>query len=261
METKRVQAVEVFEDATFHLHKWHSNDSTLESHDLTSQAKEALTYAKQQLGPNECEAKLLGLLWNKTEDTLTIPISSEREISTKREALSELAKVYDPLGLVSPSTLIAKILYREMCEAKLPWDSMLNERLKQRWKEWGALISETFSIPRTLAPVHQPISAITLHAFGDASKSGVSSAVYAVVQQGEVKTQGLVCAKSRLAKQNLTIPRLELVAAHMGANLVSNVEKAVSNCDMIETHCWSGSTVALHGSMEAETIGNSYLTA
>ena len=56
----------------------------------------------------------------------------------------------------------------------------------------------------------------------------------------------MVCAKSRLAKQNLTIPRLELVAAHMGANSVSNVEKAVSNCDMIETHCWSDSTVALH---------------
>ena len=97
-----------------------------------------------------------------------------------------------------------------------------------------------------MAPVHQPISAITLHAFGDASKSGVSSAVYAVVQQGEVKTQGLVCAKSRLTKQNLTIPRLELVAAHMATNLVSNVEKAIDNCDKIETHCWSDSTVALY---------------
>ena len=42
-----------------------------------------------------------------------------------------------------------------------------------------------------LAPVHQRISAVALHAFSDASKSGVLSAVYAVVQQGEVKTQGL----------------------------------------------------------------------
>ena len=244
--TKRLRTVEVFEDATFHLHKWHSNDSTLENYDRTNQPEEDLTYAKQHLGSNECEAKLLGLPWNKTEDTLTIPTSSEREISTKRVALSELAKVYDPLGLASPSTLVAKILYREMCEAKLHWDSKIDDCFKRRWKEWGALISEKFTIPRTLAPVHQPISAITLHAFGDASKSGVSSAVYAVVQQGEVKTQGLVCAKSRLAKQNLTIPRLELVAAHMATNLVSNVEKAIDNCDKIETHCWSDSTVALY---------------
>ena len=97
-----------------------------------------------------------------------------------------------------------------------------------------------------MAPVHQPISAITLHAFSDACKSGVLSAIYAVVQQGEVKTQGLVCAKSHLAKQNLRIPRLELVAAHMATNLVSNVEKAIGNCDKIETHCWSDSTVALY---------------
>ena len=199
----------MFKDATFHLHKWHSNDSTLENYDRTNQPEEDLTYAKQHLRSNECKAKLLGLPWNKTENALTIPTSSEREISTKHEAPSELAKVYDPLSLASPSTLVAKILYREMCEAKLHWDNKI-------------------------------------HAFGDASKSGVSSAVYAVVQQGEVKTQGLVCAKSRLAKQNLTILRLELVPAHMATNFVSNVEKAIDNCDKIETHCWSDSAFALY---------------
>ncbi len=149
METKRSKAVEVFNDAKFNLHKWHSNDSALESHD-PSQSEEDLTYAKQQLGSHECETKISGLLWNKTEDTLTIPTSPEKNISTKREALSELVKVYDPLGLVSPSTLIAKMLYREMCEAKLPWDGELNERFKQRWKQWGALISKELTIPRTL---------------------------------------------------------------------------------------------------------------
>ena len=86
-------------------------------------------------------------------------------------------------------------MYRDMGEAKLPWDGELNQQFQQRWKEWGALISKELTIPRTLAPVHQPISAIALHAFDDASKSGVSSAVYAVVQQGEVKTQGLFARK------------------------------------------------------------------
>ena len=119
-----------------------------------------------------------------------------------------------------------------MCEAKLSWDGELCEAMKRRWEEWGALISEKFTIPRTLAPVHQPITAVTLHAFGDASKSGVSAVVYAVVQQGETKTQGLVCAKSRLAKQNLPIPRLELVSAHMATNLVSNVERVIENYEV-----------------------------
>ena len=244
---KRSQAVEVFEDATFKLHKWHSSDLTLENHNQSSPANEdEMTYAKEQLGSGKCDTKLLGLPWNKIEDTLSIVTSPRKNIATKREALSELAKIYDPLGLVSPTTLIAKILYREMCEAKLPWDGELCEAMKRRWEEWGALISKKFTIPRTLAPVHQPITAVTLHAFGDASKSGVSSVVYAVVQQGETKTQGLVCAKSRLAKQNLTIPRLELVSAHMATNLVSNVERVIGNYEVNGTHCWSDSTVALY---------------
>ena len=63
-------------------------------------------------------------------------------------------------------------------------------------------------VPRALAPYHQPISSLTLHAFGDASAKGVSAAVYAIVHQDQGVTQQLVCAKSGLAKKNLTIPRL-----------------------------------------------------
>ena len=81
-------------------------------------------------------------------------------------------------------------------------------------------IGENFTIQRRVAPYFEQLTAVTLHAFGDASKLGVSAAVYAVVEQESGTTQGLVCAKSRLAKQNLTIPRLELVAAHMATNLV-----------------------------------------
>ena len=61
----------------------------------------------------------------------------------------------------------------------------------------------------------EEIEAIDLHAFGDASSKGVSTVVYAVKQQTSGGNQGLVLAKSRLAKKGLTIPRLELVAGHM----------------------------------------------
>ena len=51
--------------------------------------------------------------------------------------------------------------------------------------------------------------------------------MYAIVQQEAGVTQGLVPAKSQPAKQGLTIPRLELVSAHMGTNLVSNAQEAL----------------------------------
>ena len=57
--------------------------------------------------------------------------------------------------------------------------------------------------------MHQEeIQSIQLHAFGDASVKGVSSSVYAVVQQLSGITQGLVASNSRLAKKGLTIPRV-----------------------------------------------------
>ena len=84
-----------------------------------------------------------------------------------------------------------------------------------------------------------------LHAFGDASTRGVSAAVYAVVRQENGITQGLVCSKSRLAKRNLTIPRLELVAGHMAINLATNVQLAI-DLYPVSVHCWLDSTVALY---------------
>ena len=60
--------------------------------------------------------------------------------------------------------------------------------------------------------------------------------VYAVVKQEHGTTQGLVCAKSRLAKRNLSIPRLELVAGYIAVNLLSNVEKEINQTVVSSLH-------------------------
>ena len=90
------------------------------------------------------------------------------------------------------------------------------------------------------------ITSISLHSFGDACSQGVSTAVYAVTYQLTGVSQGLVTAKSRLAKKGLTIPRLELVSGHMAANLVNNVKEALQGFPVESVHCWLDSSVALH---------------
>ena len=71
----------------------------------------------------------------------------------------------------------------------------------------------------------------------------MSAASYAVVTQESGVTQGLVAAKSRLAKQGLTIPRLK----HMAVNLVTNIHKALEGFPFATgIQCWLDSTVALH---------------
>ena len=59
-------------------------------------------------------------------------------------------------------------------------------------------------MPRPLAPYRVAVTAIELHSFGDASSQGVCAAVYAVAYQGDEVTQGLVCAKSQIAKRNVS---------------------------------------------------------
>ena len=56
-------------------------------------------------------------------------------------------------------------------------------------------------------------------------------------------TQGLIAAKSRLAKKSPMIPRLELMSGHMAVNLSTNVQAALEGFNMIEDkQCWLDST-------------------
>ena len=83
--------------------------------------------------------------------------------------------------------------------------------------------------------------------FGDTSGVGTSAAVYAVVHQESGVSQGLLTAKSRLAKKGLSIPTLELVSAHMTANLAEN-RKNFLDGQLVRfvTTGWLDSTVALY---------------
>ncbi len=58
--------------------------------------------------------------------------------------------------------------------------------------------------------------------------------------------QGLLNSKSRLAKQGLTLPRLELVSRHMAANLLANVKESLVGLPVRRCYGWLDSMVALY---------------
>ena len=92
----------------------------------SAEGKQELTYAKQIVSQDSNEIEILGLCWNKEKDNISVvkPIIKEKR-PTKRNILSELASVYDLIGLISPSPLIGKILCRDVCELKIPWDEVV----------------------------------------------------------------------------------------------------------------------------------------
>ena len=89
-----------------------------------------LTYAKQVLNQGSNETKILGLGWNKQNDTLSVATATFKKNHQliKQNVLSELASVYDPTGLISPAHLIGKILYREISELKFHWDESVRQK-------------------------------------------------------------------------------------------------------------------------------------
>ena len=196
------------------------------------------------LKPNE--AKLLGLPWNKREDTLVVSFKRDFVGTTKREALKSLASVFDPLGVASPTVLVGKRIYREACDQPIPWDAVLPEKLAKQWDNFRKRLPDEVRIPCSLAPAKEPVQAIDLHGYSDTSGTGTAAAVYAIVHQDSSTNQGLVTAKACLAKKGLTIPRLELVSIHIAANIDDNVRNALKGCAVRSVYRWTASMVALY---------------
>ena len=238
----------IFSEAQLELHKWHSNVPALETDTLQEErsSEQESSYAKQQLGAKPGQTKLLGMPWDKEKDTIALVFPTQPLEPTKRELLGSLARIYDPLGLGSPTILEGKVLYREVCDSRLAWDKALSGIALDKWNAWKKILPDKVEIPHSLAQHQERIVGIDLHGFGDASNKGVASAVFAVVRIAQGTQQSLVTAKSRLAKQGLTIPRQELVCAHMTANLISKVKKALTGFPVEGVYDWLDSSVALH---------------
>ena len=144
-----------------------------------------LSFAKQQLGSQQNESKVLGLPWDKDMDTLTVNFPKSETATTKREVLRNLAKVYDPLGLATQLPLQGKLIYQEICNHKVPWDAQLSKQLVKRVESWEQSLPTGATMPRSVVHYREPVAEIQLHAFGDASTQGVDAAVYAVIRQVE----------------------------------------------------------------------------
>ena len=88
-------------------------------------------------------------------------------------------------------------------------------------------------LPRNLQPNKENIIRSEIYTFGDALEEAYAAAVYLrnVYRDGSIKMQ-LVIAKTKLAPQKtLSIPKLELNAALLGARLINYAADALTKLD------------------------------
>ena len=124
--------------------------------------------------------------------------------------------------------LIGKIQFRNLCDLRIPWDNEIPQEIENKWVKWVNGLNIKIEIPRSIS-ITETITNIDIHVFSDASINGVRTIAYAVIYQPSKISQGLITSKSRLEKINLTIPRLELIAAQMLVNLSQNIKNALNN--------------------------------
>ena len=135
---------------------------------------------------------------------------------TKRTVLKVAARLYDPLGIVGPVTILMKTLLQEICARNLDWYSPLPCDLENKWRRWLQSLCQAryVMISRCLyAEVQEEVQSCCLHGFGDASKRAYCAVVYLVIRTSIVSYVRLITSKTRVApNKNYTIPRLELLS-------------------------------------------------
>ena len=127
------------------------------------------------------------------------------------------------------------------------WDEPLPET---RVAEWNAITEDLqnckVSVPRCYHP--DPAATWSLHGFCDASTKAYAAVVYLVKRNGDGIHTRFVAAKTRVAPlKEVSIPRLELLAAVILARLITTVRLALEGQLKIDDMvCWSDSLVALY---------------
>ncbi|XP_071033032.1 uncharacterized protein [Parasteatoda tepidariorum] len=226
------------------LHKWGANHPEL----LAFENKGITEYSFSD--QPECESvKTLGVLWNTLTDCFLFKIElHEKDSYTKRDVLSLISRIFDPLGLIGPVITKAKIYLQKLWLLKIDWYQMLPDCIEKNWIDFVSTLPElkNLAIPRYVFREES----IVIHGFADASLMAYGAAIYVQsIPTDGIPTARLLCSKSRVAPlKSLTIPRLELSSCLLLAQLMHKVlpslkipiEKVILWTDSMICLAWIG---------------------
>lgn len=115
----RNQLIELLNRGGFRLRQWSSNDDRLvEELDNRSNVEHFCLNGRDTV-------RTLGINWRRKEDTIAYVINDHigrHERITKRKLLSQIAAIFDPLGLLGPIIVKAKIIMQRLWKQKIEWD-------------------------------------------------------------------------------------------------------------------------------------------
>ncbi|XP_075264655.1 uncharacterized protein LOC142356739 [Convolutriloba macropyga] len=177
--------------------------------------------------------RILGQTWDPKTDKLMFAkpkLLYTGQQMTQRKVLSMAASLFDPVGLISPFAIRIRCILHRIIKEGRNWDQLVSECFQQELQEWMDELNSMTSIqiPRSMIPntngTHQ------LHTFTDASMSAIAAIVYVRTTNADGScTSQYVISKTKVAPiKQLSIPKLELEAATLGAELAGFCESEMT---------------------------------
>ncbi|XP_063540322.1 uncharacterized protein LOC134749332 [Cydia strobilella] len=235
----------------FVLQKWASNKKEL-SKQINKREGENLGNEEEKSNleiKTDNITKILGLTWNRDDDEFqySVKLPPLSPPATKRKIISDVSRLFDPLGWLAPCVIAAKMFIQRLWLAGIGWDEEPPSDILQDWltyrKQLAHLID--FRIPRWLH-THADDTLHELHGFCDASNAAYAAVVYlrVVDSTGNIHV-ALVTAKTRVSPvKQVSIPRLELCGAVLVTKLLAEVAE-VMEIPKPNIKAWTDSTVVL----------------
>lgn len=138
------------------------------------------------------EVKVLGIVWNKNDDVLHYRVSVDESATlTKRVALSTVARIFDPLGLLAPSMIVGKMIIQQIWKLesrkdgprdakleKILWDKPLPEDIAQQFSSWRSSLQKLQEIKVARWLGDESCAKKTLVGFSDASMKAYGCCIY-----------------------------------------------------------------------------------
>jgi len=242
--TLKNEITQILSEYGFNLRKWVSNNCEVVSK-INCENND-----KYYVHENEFK-KALGLVWHAKLDFLTytvkdMDLSGSNQSLTKRSILSNISSIFDPLGLMSPIIIRAKLLIQLLWQLKKGWDEPLPQNMGQEWLNLTKELTIIDAIKIKRQVVINNVKSVELHCFCDASQTAYGTCIYLrSIDHNNTCKSYLLCSKSRVAPlKTISIPRLELCGAVLAVNLYEKVQKAL-DLKVDNVFFWTDSTIVL----------------